>query len=115
MDEARLRRLQLLQRLFGSVARRTDLSLGALPLGDVAIDQHNPATRYRIAAHLDDPSIGARPLGRPLRTDLFRQPADLRFDIDSTVFAMRREVADKIGNPRPLGQQSIRELENPLE
>src|SRR5262249_28904601 len=70
----------------GGVACVTDLSLGALPLGDLAVDQHHSAARYRIAAHLDDPAIRARPLGRPLRPDLFRQPAHLRFDIDRAVF-----------------------------
>jgi hypothetical protein len=39
VEHAGLRRLQLLQRLFGCVARRADLGLGALPFGDVAVDQ----------------------------------------------------------------------------
>ena len=115
VQQARLRRLQFLQRALGGVARRADLGLGALALGDVAVDQHNPAARHRVAAHLDDPAIRARPLGRPLRPDPFRQPAHLRFDIDRAVFAMRGEVADKIGDARPLGEERIGEFEDPLE
>src|SRR5215471_7022902 len=114
-DEARLRRLQFLQRFLGGVARCADFGLGALPLGDVAVDQHNPAARYRVAAHLDDPAIRARPLGRPLRPDLLRQPAHLRFDIDRAVFAMRSEIADKIADARPLGEKRIGQFQDPLE
>ena len=54
-----LRRLQFVQGPLGGVARRADLGLGTLALGDVAVDQHNTAARYRVAAHLDD-----RPSGR---------------------------------------------------
>ena len=62
VEQAGLRRLQFLQRALGGVARRADLGLGALALGDVAVDQHDPAARHRVAAHLDDPAVRARPL-----------------------------------------------------
>src|SRR6516225_3657287 len=96
-------RLQFLQRSLGGVARGADLGLGALPLGDVAVDQHNPATRHRVAAHLDDPAIRARPLVRPLRPDTLRQPTHFGLDVDRAVFAMRGEEANKIANTGPLG------------
>src|SRR5262249_58918730 len=69
----------------------------------------------RIAAHLYDPAIRARPLGRPLRSDPFQQPADLGFDIDYTEFAMRGEVANKLCDWWSLGQQRIGDFEDPLE
>jgi hypothetical protein len=103
MDEAGLSRLQLLQ---GALAvSRADLGLGALALGDVTINQYNAPARHRIAAHLDDSAVRARPLGRPLCSDPFRQPPHLGFDIDCAEFTMRSEEADEIANTRPLGEQ----------
>src|SRR5215472_10943389 len=49
MNEARLRRLQFLQRHLGGVTCCADLGLGALPLRDAAVDQHDPAAGYGIA------------------------------------------------------------------
>src|SRR5262249_11476005 len=73
------------------------------------------ATRHWVTAHLDDASIRAGPLGRPLYADPFQQPTDLHFDIDRAVFATSDEVADKIADTRALGQQRIGQIENSLE
>jgi hypothetical protein len=58
---------------------------------------------------------GACPLVRPLRPDPFRQPAHLGFDIDRTVLTMGDQVADKLGDARPLGQQRVGQIEEALE
>jgi hypothetical protein len=62
MQQARLRRLQVVQCLLGSVAGGTDFGLGAFPLGDVAVDDDDPAARHRVGRHLDDPAVGTRAL-----------------------------------------------------
>jgi len=62
LDQARLCRLQLTKRDFGSVARRVDPLLCPLALGDVAVDQHEAAARNRVAANLQYAPVGPRPL-----------------------------------------------------
>ena len=50
-----------------------------------------------------------------MRSDPLRQPAHLGFDIDRAVFAMGGKVADKLFDVRPLGEEGIGEVEDPLE
>ena len=57
---------------FGGVARRADLRLGALALGDVAVDQHEAAVRHRVAADLDDPAVRAGSLEAQFLVDRVR-------------------------------------------
>jgi hypothetical protein len=45
----------------------------------------------------------------------FDQPAHFGFDIDLTVLAMGCEVGKVLGQARPLGQESFRQIENLLE
>ena len=59
LDQTGLGRLQVAQRLLGGVARRADLGLGALALGDVRVDQDEAAVRYGVAADLDNPPVRA--------------------------------------------------------
>ena len=81
----------------------------------MTLDQHNPTTRHRVAAHLDDPVVRADTLGRPLRPDPLPQPSHLRFDIDHAKFTMRGEDADKIADTRPLGEENIGEFDDQLK
>ena len=97
------------------VARGTDLSLGALPVGDVGVDDDDPAARHRVSPHLDDAAVGPRALGRILCAGRFDQPAHFGFDLDLAVLAMRRKVAKVVGKARPLGQQLIGQIEKLLE
>ncbi len=115
LDQARLRGLQLAERPLGGVAGGMDLGLGALALGDVAVDQHKAADRHRVVPHLDDPPIGAGALGRPLGADDFGQPAHFRLDIDRTVLAMRGKITDILGKVRTLGQHLVGQVEDLLE
>ena len=57
LDQTGLRRLQVAQGRLGGVARRADLGLRPLALGDVAVDQHEAAVRHRVAPHFDDPAV----------------------------------------------------------
>jgi hypothetical protein len=56
---------------FGGIPSRSDLGLRPLTLGDVTVDQHEPAARNHIAADLNDPSIGPRPFGAEFLIGVF--------------------------------------------
>ena len=101
--------------VLGRVARRADLGLGALALGDVTVVDDDPAARHRVRPHLDDAAVGTRALGRILSAGRFDQPAHFGFDIDLAVLAMRRKVANVVAKARPLGQQSVGQIEKLLE
>jgi hypothetical protein len=113
--EIGLRRLQFVQRRLGRVTRRADLGLGALPVGDVAVVDDDPAARHRVRPHLDDAAVGARALGRILYAGRFDQTAHFGFDIDLAVFAVRRKVANVVGKARPRSQQSVGQIKKLLE
>src|SRR3954465_10634610 len=57
LDETVLGRLQIPQRLFGSIARNPYCLFGALAFSYVGIDKYESAVRHRIAPHFDDPSV----------------------------------------------------------
>src|SRR5216117_3412202 len=59
LDQASLRRLQLAERRLGSVTRSSDLGLGALTFGDVAVDHDKSAARHRVVAHLKNSAVRA--------------------------------------------------------
>src|SRR6516164_5401132 len=103
MQQAGLRGLQFSQSVLGGVARRADLGLGALSLGDVAVDQHNPTTRHRVVPYLDDPPIRPGALERALSADQPRQSAHFRLDIARPILATFRQVPSiaLITAPRP--------------
>src|SRR5712671_3388123 len=105
MQEARLRRLQFLQCALGGVARRADLLLGALALGDVAVDRHETAARHRIAAYLDNAPIGPHPFETQLLVGSLEPSAELRRDALGAEFAALGEEADVVGIARTLGQE----------
>jgi hypothetical protein len=115
VQQARLRRLQFLQRFFGGVARRADLGLGALALGDVAVDRDEPAARYRIAAYLDNAPVGPRALEAQLLVGRFEPSAQFRRDALGAEFAALGKKADVVGIARPLDQQRVGQVEDPLE
>ena len=115
LDQARLHRLQFGKRLLGGVAGGADFGFGALALGHVAIDQHQPAARHRIDPHLDDAPVRPGALGRPLRLDRLGQTAHFGLDVDSAVFAMLREIPDIGFEARPSANKGIRQVENALE
>ena len=66
-------------------------------LGDVAVDQHEAATRHRIAAHLDDAAVGPRAFEAHFPPGIFDGAAQLRFEIGRDVLAARRRDS---GNTR---------------
>ena len=57
LDETVLGRLQIPQRLFGSIARNPYCLFGALAFSYVGIDKYESAVRHRITPHFDDPSV----------------------------------------------------------
>src|SRR5690242_16355079 len=115
MDETRLRRLQFLQRLFGGVARRTDLGLGALSLGDIAVNDHEAAIGHRIAAYLDDASIGPGVLEAQFLADRIEAATQLRLNVGIAELAASGEEADVVGIARLLRQEVVGNVKNPLE
>jgi hypothetical protein len=115
LDQPVLGPVQISERRLGRVARRADLFLGALALGDVAVVDDDPAARHRVRPHLDDAAVGPRALGRILCAGRFDQPAHFGFDIDLAVLAMRREMANVVAEVRPLGQQTVGQIEKLLE
>ncbi len=115
VQEARLRRLQLLQCALGGVARRADLLLRALAFGDVAVDRHETAARYGIAAYLDNAPVGPRALEAQLLISLSKAAAEFRRDALGAEFAALGEEVDVVGIARPLRQQRVGQIEDPLE
>src|SRR5215831_18039278 len=97
MDQAHLCRLQLAQRGLGGVSRCTDRLLGALPLSDVGVDQHEAAARYRVAAYLDDAAVGSRALNAQLPPGVFTGAAQFSFEVGRNVLAAVSKIAEKIG------------------
>src|SRR4029077_6342888 len=99
-----LRRLQFLQCALGGVARRVDLQFRALALGDVAVNRHETAARYRVAAYLDNAPVGPRALEAQLLVGRFEPSADFRRDALGAEFAALGQEADVVGVARPLYQ-----------
>src|SRR5207245_10379128 len=95
--------------------RGADLLLGALAFGDVAVDRHETAARYRIAAYLDNAPIGPRALEAQLLVSRFEPPAEFRRDALGTEFATFGEEADVVGISRTLGQERVGQIEDSLE
>ena len=62
-----------LQRRLGGVARGADRRLRPPALGDVAVDQHEAATRHGVAAHFDHRPVGARALEPQLAVGVARR------------------------------------------
>ena len=88
--------------------------LGALALGDVGIDQHEAAARYRVPAHLDDAAVGPRALEAHLPPGVFDGAAQLRFEI-GRVLAAVSEIAEILGIARPPREEGVRQIEHLLE
>jgi len=114
VQQAGLRRLQLAECPLGGVTRRVDLFLGALPLGDVTVDDYEPAPRHGIAAHLDNASVGARVLEAQFLVDRLETAAEFRRDALGAEFAALGEETEIIGIVRAIRQQRVGKLEDPL-
>src|SRR5215467_3025246 len=97
------------------VARRPDLRLGALALGDVGVDQHKAPRRHRVAPHLDDPTVRARALEAHLPVGIFDGAPQLRFEIGRVVLPAIGEVMEIFGIAQTLGEEGIRQIEHLLE
>jgi hypothetical protein len=108
------RLLQLPQCRLGRVARRTNGCFGVLPLGNVGVDQHDPATDHRIPVHFDDPSVGARALEPHLPACIVNGAAQFRFEIGRVLTALS-EVAENFDVARSLGEEGIGQIQHLLE
>src|SRR5215469_15207390 len=108
MQQARLCRLQFPQRLFGGIPCLADLDLSALPLGDVAVNQHKTATRHRVTTHLDDPPVWSRALEAHVSGGIFDGAAQLLFEIGRAIFASIDEITKILSVARPLGEERLR-------
>jgi hypothetical protein len=115
VDQAGLRGLQFAQGRLGGVARGVDLGLGPLALGDVAVDQHEPAAGYGIIADLDDPAVRPGTFDRALCADHAGHPTHLRIDIGGPELAALGEIAGIIGIARTPLHEGIGEVEDLLE
>src|SRR6516165_9756471 len=114
MNQACLRRLQLAQRLFGRIARRTDCLLGPLALRDVGKDQHEATARHRIAAHFDDAAIGSRALDPLLSIGFMEAPAQFGFEVGRVLAALGK-IVEILDIARPLGEEALWQIEYLLE
>ena len=92
-----------------------DAPLGALALGDVAVDRHEPAARQRVVADLQHGAVGPDPLGGVVQVDVAGDAGDEGLDIDVAVLAAPRQVADEIRIGRLAGEEIGRQVEHLLE
>jgi hypothetical protein len=74
-----------------------DLGLAALALGYIAVDEHEPAVRHRIAADFDDPAIRARSLEAQFLVSIFEAAAEFRLDVVGTELAAIGQDAKVVG------------------
>src|SRR5262249_12011363 len=105
MDEAGLCRLQFLQGPLGGVARRADLGLGALALGDVAVNHHKATARHRVAPYFDNTPVGSDVLKARFLAEPFKTAVQLRLDVGAAILAAPGKEADIFGIRKTLRQQ----------
>ena len=77
-----------------------DPPLGALVLGDVAVDRHEPAARQRIVPDLQHRPVGPQSLGRVVRVGVGGDAGDQLLDVDVTILAAPRQITDEVGIAR---------------
>ena len=115
LDQVRLRRLQLSERVLGSVARDTDLFLRALPLGDVAVDRDEAAARHRVDADFENAPIGAHPLDALTLADHLFITRPFGLEIDGAELAALNEKSDPVAIGAGLREQRIWDIEDFLK
>jgi hypothetical protein len=87
---------------------------GTFALRDVGIDQNEAAARHRITARLDDAAIGSRPFETQFLVGVLEAPAQFGFEV-GRVLAALGEIAEILDMARPLGEESIGQVEDCLE
>src|SRR5262249_38165144 len=115
MNQIGLRRLQLAERLFGSLAGSMDFGLGPLTLGDVAINDDNPAAGHRIAPGFNNSAIGPDALETQLPLRILDAAAQLRFEVGRAELAALGKITEEIGKTWAFAEKRLRQLEQLLE
>ena len=116
LDQVGLGDLQLTQCRFRFVASDTQSLLGALPFGDVGVDDDEAAVPDRVMTHVDDAAVGARALESIRLADRHGQPSDLFVGVGiRAVFASGRQTANVIGERQPHAHRLVGQVENFLK
>src|SRR6185437_15767791 len=112
LDQVRLSGPKFVKRAFCSIAGLANFCLGLLALGDVAIDQHEPATRHRVMPHFEYATVRSYPLDRPSTAGALSETAQFCFWIDCSELPARGEKANVVGVGRSVTEERIRQVQD---
>src|SRR5437868_6598643 len=115
LDKARLGSLEVAKGCFSGVAGGTDLSLGALALGDVAVNEDKAAIGHRVVTNFEDAVVWTCALERVVPPRILSVAAQLSLGVGARAeLATLGQIADIVGVDAWLAKKRVGQIKNLL-